>query len=74
VGATTTVAALVDPLIGFDSSFNSTGFSLELSPGVGNEFTPGSLAREPRTSFMMGAAILLVGVAVRFSPRFRALL
>jgi hypothetical protein len=76
VDATTTVAALVDPMISFDPSFNSTGFSLDLSPGVGNEFIPGSLTPvpEPPTFFMMGAVILLAAVAVRFSPRFRACL
>jgi hypothetical protein len=66
--ATTTVAALVDPMISFDPSFNSTGFSLDLSPGVGNEFIPSSLtpAPEPRMFFVMGAAILLSALAVRF--------
>jgi len=70
-GATTTVSALVDPMIGFDPSFNSTGFSLELSPGVGNEFIPSSVP-ESSTLFLTGAA-LLGAIAVRSRRQHRPL-
>jgi hypothetical protein len=63
-GATTTVTAPVDPMISFDPSFDSTGFSLEFSPGVGNELTSASVP-EPSTLFMTGAAFLLGSIAIR---------
>lgn len=65
-GATTTVDALVDPMISFDPSFNSTGYSLVLSPGVGNAFDP---VPEPSTLFMTGAMILIGAIAVRHARR-----
>jgi hypothetical protein len=67
VDATTTVAALVDPMISFDPSFNSTGFTVELSPGVGNEFIPRTLTPEPPTFFLTGALLLLGAAALWFS-------
>ena len=71
-GATTTVSALVDPMISFDPSFNSAGFSLELSPGVGNEFIPFSSVPEPPTSFLTVAAILFGAIASGLSRQLRA--
>jgi hypothetical protein len=71
-GATTTVTALVDPMISFDPSFNSTGFSLEISPGVGNELISASVP-EPSTLIMTGAAFLLGSRAVRSWRRRRGL-
>lgn len=70
--ATTTVAALVDPMISFDPSFDSTGFTLEISPGVGNEFIPGSIPEAP-TFLMTGAALLFGAIALRSRRQLREL-
>jgi hypothetical protein len=39
VDASTFVSALVDPMFTIDSSFTTPGYTVELSDGIGNQFT-----------------------------------
>jgi len=55
-------------MISFDPAFNSTGFSLELSPGVGNAFIPNALP-EPPAILMTAAALLFGAIALRSRRR-----
>jgi hypothetical protein len=47
--------ATLDPVISFGPGFDSTGFSIALSPGIGNE---GSTVPEPATWMFLSTAIL----------------
>jgi hypothetical protein len=66
------VTAFVDPVISFAPGFDSTGFTLEFSPGVGNSFS--SETPEPSTLVMASIVFAMWGVvcAYRQLKRTRA--
>jgi len=59
-GNVTTVSVFADPVIHFTSGFDSTGFSIELSPGIGN-----GLAGVPEPGSLMLMAMPLAWLARR---------
>jgi len=66
--------AEIDPVITFAPGFDSTGFSLEFAPGVGNE--PDTASAVPEPSSLIVSSILLAtfgtfGVARSYRRRYR---
>jgi hypothetical protein len=66
-------SAFLDPVITFAPGFDSTGFSLEFSPGVGNEpdSGPGIGTPEPSTLVMSSIAFVIWGVVWAYRQRQR---
>ena len=59
-----TVDAFADPVIAFAPGFDATGFSIELSPGVGNA-SNASPVPEPATVVMFAMGLPLLALAAR---------
>jgi hypothetical protein len=60
--STSSAEATLDPVISFGPGFDSTGFSIVESAGIGNEESP---VPEPSTSILLSAAVLGLGCARR---------
>lgn len=62
VSINTIVLAAADPLITFAPGFDSTGFTLEFSPGVGNGTDSGTATPEPSTLVVWSIAFAMWAV------------